>query len=122
MSAVRIAESHEWIKVENGKGKVGITNHAQEELGDVVFVELPEVGKELEKGDSFGVVESVKVASDLYIPCSGKITKINEALKENPEFVNEDPFEEGWMVEIELSNKEELNELMDEEGYEKTIS
>lgn len=95
-------EDHEWIRVEGTKGRVGITDFAQDQLGDVVFVELPEVGKRLTRKDAFGVVESVKSMSDLYSPVDGTVTSTNPALADHPELVNQDPYGEGWMVEVEL--------------------
>ncbi len=110
-------EDHEWLKVENGAGTMGITDFAQEELGDIVFVELPEVGDDFQQHDNFGVIESVKAVSDLYIPVSGEITGINEKLLDQPELVNDEPYQEGWIVKIKLSDEGELDELMDAEDY-----
>jgi len=121
MSGLKFTKSHEWIKVENGKGRIGITDHAQNELGDIVFVELPEIGYEIKKGESFGVIESVKVASDLYAPCSGKVIAINNNLEDKPQLINEDAFGEGWIVEIDIKDKNELDDLLDEEGYKELI-
>jgi len=109
-------EDHEWVKVDGNKAKVGITDHAQHELGDIVYVELPEEDDELSKGDVFGVVESVKAASDSFTPLSGTITAINEDLEDAPESVNENPYD-AWMFEIEMSDSSELDELMDAETY-----
>jgi glycine cleavage system H protein len=109
-------EDHEWVKVDGNKAKVGITDHAQHELGDIVYVELPEEDDELSKGDVFGVVESVKAASDSFTPLSGTITAINEDLEDAPESVNENPYD-AWMFEIEMSDSSELDELMDAEAY-----
>jgi glycine cleavage system H protein len=108
---------HEWIRVDGKNAVIGITQFAQEQLGDIVFVELPEVGSQLEKESPFGVVESVKTVSDLYAPASGKVTKVNKELETNPEMVNSDPFGTGWIVEIELSNEEETNSLLDPDAY-----
>lgn len=109
-------EDHEWVKVDGNKAKVGITDHAQHELGDIVYVELPEEDDELSKGDVFGVVESVKAASDSFTPLSGTIVAINEDLEDAPESVNENPYD-AWMFEIEMSDLSELDELMDAEAY-----
>jgi len=108
---------HEWVKVEGGKGVIGITQFAQEQLGDVVFVELPEVGTELTQGNPFGVVESVKTVSDLYAPVSGKVVAVNKNLENQPELVNAEPFEQGWIIEIELSDPKELDTLLDAKKY-----
>lgn len=118
---LKYTEEHEWILVEGNKGKVGITDYAQDALGDVVFVDLPDEGDELEKDDIFGAVESVKAASDLFTPVSGKVIKVNEKLEESPELVNESPYEEGWMIEIEIKDKDELNDLLSWKEYEKIL-
>ncbi|MDN6298237.1 MAG: glycine cleavage system protein GcvH [Halomonas sp.] len=114
------AESHEWV-LDNGDGTVtvGISDHAQEALGDVVFVELPEVGQTLAKGDEFGVIESVKAASDLYAPINGEIVEVNEALEDAPENVNEAPYEDGWIMKVRLDGAAEG--LMDADSYQATI-
>jgi glycine cleavage system H protein len=109
-------ESHEWVQAEGDVATVGITDFAQSQLGDVVFLELPSVGRMLEAGDSFGVVESVKAASDLYSPVSGSVVEVNEALSDNPETVNRDPFGAGWLIKVRLNG--DLGEgLLDEAGY-----
>lgn len=118
---LKYTEDHEWVRVEDGKAYVGVTHYAQEQLGDVVFVELPEVDEEFEMGDPFGVVESVKTVSDLFMPLSGKVVEINEDLEDSPEAVNEDPYGEGWIIAIELSDKSQLDQLMDSETYKKTL-
>ena len=113
-------EEHEWLKVqENGQARVGITDYAQDSLSDVVFVELPEVGDQFTKGDVMAVAESVKAASDIYAPISGKIVSINEKLEESPELVNESPYEFGWMVLIEPEG--EVNSLLDAASYRESI-
>lgn len=115
---LKYLESHEWVRDQgDGTVLVGITDHAQDQLGDVVFVELPEVGSVLAAGDDLGVVESVKAASDIYAPVAGEILEINEALEESPELVNSDPYTEGWFVKIKLADADELNSLMDAQGY-----
>jgi glycine cleavage system H protein len=111
------SENHEWILVEGDEAIIGITDYAQEEMGDVVFVELPEVGDEFEQFDSFGVVESVKAVSDVYLPAGGKIIAINEDLLDQPELVNEEPYEGGWLVRIKMTDKEELDTLMNHKEY-----
>ena len=110
------SNDHEWVKVEGNKAYIGISDYAQHSLGDIVFVELPEIDTEFTSGDAFGVVESVKAASDMFIPLSGKVLEINESIVDNPELVNEDCYE-NWMLVMEITNKEELNELMNEEQY-----
>ena len=115
------SNDHEWVKVEGDKAYVGITDFAQHALGDIVFVELPDIDAEFTSGDAFGVVESVKAASDMNIPLSGKVLEINEAIVDSPELVNEDSYE-NWMIVIEISNKEELNDLMNEEQYNEYCS
>ncbi|XP_016052412.1 PREDICTED: glycine cleavage system H protein, mitochondrial, partial [Miniopterus natalensis] len=117
----KFTEKHEWITTENGIGTVGISNFAQEALGDVVYCSLPEIGTKLNKQDEFGALESVKAASELYSPLSGEVTEINEALAENPGLVNKSCYEDGWLIKMTLSNPSELDELMSEEAYEKYI-
>jgi glycine cleavage system H protein len=115
---LKYSEEHEWVKEEEGKVRIGITDFAQSELGDIVFVELPEVGDELEADEPFGSVESVKTVSELYAPISGKVVEVNEELDDSPEFVNESPYEKAWMVVVEPSDKSEIDNLMDAEAYE----
>jgi glycine cleavage system H protein len=118
---LKYTDSHEWLKVEGKVAKVGITDHAQSQLTDIVFVELPEVGKEIKKGDELCVVESVKSVSELYAPISGKISNVNKSLEETPETINESPYDEGWLVEIEVTNKSEIDSLLDSNSYKKII-
>lgn len=119
---IKYAKDHEWISLdEAGLATVGISNHAQESLGDITFVELPEVGKVLAKGESFGVVESVKAASDIYMPASGKIVAVNEQLEDFPQLLNSDPEGLGWIIKIELTSPAELEELMDRDDYLKSL-
>jgi len=113
-------EDHDWVKVEGNKAKVGITDHAQHELGDIVYVELPEVDDELSKGDEYGAIESVKAASDLVAPVSGTVTAANEDLDDAPESVNADAYS-AWIFEVELSDLSELEGLMNAEAYKKFI-
>ena len=117
MSDVRYSEEHEWISVDGDVGTVGITDYAQGQLGDVVFVELPEVGKAVEQGDEAGVVESVKAASEVYAPVAGEILEVNETLEGNPGLVNEDATGEGWMFRIRIADAVQLDDLMSEEDY-----
>lgn len=119
---LRYNESHEWIQ-DNGDGTItlGVTDHAQESLGDVVFVELPEVGRKLDAGEEFGVIESVKAASDLYAPVSGEITEVNENLEDAPETINEAPYEGGWILKLKLTDAAALNDLMSAEAYGKHV-
>lgn len=116
---LRYAESHEWV-LDNGDGTVtiGITDHAQEALGDVVFVELPEVGRSLEHNEEFGVIESVKAASDLYAPVAGEVIEVNEALEDTPETVNESPYEDGWIMKVRVADAATLDALLDADGYQ----
>jgi glycine cleavage system H protein len=114
---VRYAEDHEWAKKEGGAVKIGISDYAQDQLGDIVFVELPEVDSDLKKGDEFGTVESTKAVSELYMPLGGKVVAINEALADDPEQVNKDPYGGGWMVEIEPSDPAEFEAMMDKDAY-----
>ncbi|MFN2223814.1 MAG: glycine cleavage system protein GcvH, partial [Candidatus Promineifilaceae bacterium] len=107
----------EWLKVEDGEGTVGITDYAQDALSDIVYIELPDVGESVKAGEAFGVVESVKAASDLYSPVSGEVTAVNEEILDAPETVNTDPYDGGWMVKIKLSDASELDGLMDTEAY-----
>ncbi len=118
---LKYTDTHEWLKVTGDTVKVGITDHAQSELTDIVFVELPEVGKDINKGDELCVVESVKSVSELYSPVSGKIATINKKLEDAPEIINESPYDEGWLVEIEVKDKSEIDTLLDAESYKKMI-
>src|SRR5699024_12376547 len=115
------SEEHEWVKKEGDKVRIGITDFAQSELGDIVFVELPEVGDEIEADDSFGSVESVKTVSELYAPLSGTVVEVNEELEDNTEFVNESPYENAWMIVIEPSDTSEFDDLLSDEGYKELI-
>ena len=117
-SDLKYVSSHEWIREEgDGVVTIGVTDHAQDLLGDVVFVELPEVGAEFANGDDIGVVESVKAASDIYAPLSGEIVAVNAELEDAPELVNSDPYGDGWFIQLRLSSPEEMNELLDADGY-----
>ena len=114
-------DSHEWIRVEGNEGTIGISDYAQSELNDVVYVELPEVGDALAKGDEFGSVESVKAASELYMPASGEVIATNDELEDSPELVNEDAFGAGWMIRIRLADKDELQDLLDAGAYQSQV-
>ena len=118
---LKYMESHEWARREDDIAVVGITFYAQQEIQDVVYVELPEVGATIEQKNEFGVIESVKSAFDLYSPVSGEVIEINEALEDAPELVNEDPYGEGWMMKIKMTNPEELNNMMTAEEYQVMI-
>jgi glycine cleavage system H protein len=117
----RYTKEHEWVHLEDGEGTVGITDHAQHELGDIVFVDLPKVGAKAAKGHTFGSVESVKAVSDIYAPVSGEITAVNDLLSKSPEKLNEDPHGSAWLVKIRLSSPAEINELMAAADYQKYI-
>ena len=118
---LKYTKEHEWIKIKGDVAVVGITYHAQAELTDIVFVELPETGKEVKKGEELCVVESVKSVSEIYAPISGKVVKINDKLEDAPETVNESPYDDGWLVELEIKDKSEIDNLLDVESYKKTI-
>ncbi|KQK77564.1 glycine cleavage system H protein [Amazona aestiva] len=121
LSARKFTDKHEWISVENGIGTVGISNFAQEALGDVVYCSLPEIGTKLSKHDEFGALESVKAASELYSPLSGEVTAVNDALADNPGLVNKSCYQDGWLIKMTVENPAELDELMNEDAYEKYI-
>ncbi|HKO56848.1 MAG TPA: glycine cleavage system protein GcvH [Thermoanaerobaculia bacterium] len=114
----RYAKSHEYVHVEGDTGTIGITDYAQKELGDVVFVELPSVGTQLDAADELGSIESVKAVSELFTPISGEVVEVNERLREKPELVNTDPYGDGWMVRIRMTDATEVDELMNAEEYE----
>ncbi|MCA0171243.1 MULTISPECIES: glycine cleavage system protein GcvH [Bacillaceae] len=119
----RYSEEHEWVQVqEDGNIRIGITDFAQSELGDIVFVELPEEGDTIESDEPFGSVESVKTVSELYAPISGKVLSVNEDLEDSPEFVNDSPYEKAWMVVVEPTEPSQIEELMTAEAYEKMVS
>jgi len=121
-SHLQYTESHEWVSTEdNGNTRIGITDHAQDELGDLVFVELPVVGDEISQGDPCAVVESVKAASDIYAPVSGRVVAINEDLDADPALINADPYGDGWLFELELMDAEELDGLKDAQAYEESL-
>ena len=121
-SDLKYTKDHEWVKVNGDIATVGITDYAQSELGDVVYVELPEEGAEVSMNETFGSIEAVKAVADIFSPVSGEIIEINEAIQDDPEKVNQDAYGAGWMVKISLSNPDELSQLMDAAAYEKHIS
>ncbi|WP_038035305.1 glycine cleavage system protein GcvH [Thermopetrobacter sp. TC1] len=122
MADIYYTKEHEWISVEGDIGTVGITKHAAEQLGDIVFVETPEVGTQVEQGGESGVVESVKAASDVYAPVSGEVVEVNPVVSEDPGRVNEDPEGQGWFYKVKLSNPDELKDLMDKAAYEAFVA
>jgi glycine cleavage system H protein len=115
---LQYAKTHEWVRIEGETATVGITEHAQDELGDIVFVELPEEGRTLDAGEAFGAVESVKAVSDLYSPLAGEVVGVNESLSDNPEKINEDPYGEGWILKLRVSGEADL---LSAEDYEKAL-
>ncbi|MDA7809830.1 glycine cleavage system protein GcvH [Flavobacteriaceae bacterium] len=118
---LKYTKDHEWVKVEGNQAIIGITDYAQGELGDIVYVEIEALGEELQKEEIFGSVEAVKTVSDLFLPVSGKITEMNEGLEDNPELINDDPYEKGWIIKMEIQNPEELEELLNSESYKELI-
>lgn len=118
---LKYTQDHEWIIADGNIGTVGVTDFAQESLGDVTFVELPSVGTQVKKGDAFGVVESVKAASDLYIPVSGTIVEVNESLDDSPDLVNSSPYDDGWLIKIELDEPSQVDELLSPTTYKGLI-
>lgn len=118
----RYTKDHEWIRVEGAMGTIGITDYAQRELGDVVFVELPKVGAQLKAGESFGTIESVKAVSELFSPASGEVAEVNAALADSPEKINQDPHGSAWLVKIRLADPKEISGLMDSASYERYVA
>ena len=114
---LRYLDTHEWVRVTDGTARIGISDFAQDELGDVVFVDLPEEGEELAAGDDFGVVESIKAVSDIYTPVSGTASAVNDAVEGEPELLNDDPYGDGWLVEVELADETELDALLSPDEY-----
>ena len=119
---LRYTKDHEWIKVNGSEATIGITDFAQQELGDIVYVEIETLGQQLSEGTIFGTVEAVKTVSDLYLPVNATITEINPKLNSNPELVNSDPYGEGWMVKVKIANPADINSLMDKAAYESMVS
>lgn len=118
---LKFSKEHEWVRVSGNIATIGISDYAQDQLGEIVFVELPDEGEEFEKDDAFGVVESVKSVNDIYAPLTGRIVEVNDPVVDSPEIVNEDPYAEGWLVKIEISDPKELGELMSAKDYEAYI-
>ncbi len=118
---LRYTEAHEWLKIQNNIAIIGITDHAQAELTDIVFVELPEIGKEVKKGEELCVVESVKSVSEIYSPISGKVVDVNKKLDDSPEVVNESPYDDGWLVKLEIKDKLEIDSLLDVKLYKQIL-
>lgn len=119
--SLRYTKDHEWIRLEGDVATIGITDFAQHELGDIVYVEIETVGQELNTGDVFGTVEAVKTVSDLYLPVNGSVTEVNPKLNANPELVNTDPYGEGWMVKMKVASAADINELMDAAAYQSLV-
>ena len=119
---LRFTKEHEWVRVDGDEATVGITQYAADQLGDIVFVELPAVGKALEQFATFGVVESVKAVSDLFAPVAGEVVGVNDALADKPELVNSEPFGEGWMVRVRLADASQVDDLLDAAGYERLVA
>jgi glycine cleavage system H protein len=118
---LKYTSDHEWIKVDGNTGIIGITEYAQGELGDVVFVDIDPNLSEIKKGESFGTIEAVKTVSDMFAPCSGKVLELNKELTDNPEFINNDPYGKGWMIKIEINELSELDDLMDSGAYKSQV-
>jgi len=118
---LKYTKDHEWARIEGDVATVGITDYAQSELGDIVYVELPEIGKKTKQSESFGTIEAVKAVSDLFAPLSGEIVEVNSTLANQPEVINKDPYGAGWLVKIKFSNKNEINNLLDKSKYEELI-
>jgi len=119
---LKYSKQHEWVLVEGNVATIGITDFAQDQLGDIVFVELPAVGDKVSKEDAFGVVESVKAVSDVYAPLTGKVLEINDDLPDNPEILNEDPYGDGWIIKIEMTDPDEIEDLLSSEEYEEYVA
>lgn len=118
---LKYTKEHEWVKVDGNTATVGITDWAQGELGDIVFVELPDVGEEIKQMDAFGTIEAVKAVSELYAPLSGKVVEVNSALDDDPMAINKDPYGDGWMIKVEVSDAQQLEQLLDAGGYKDII-
>ena len=118
---LKYSKEHEWVVTEDSSATIGITDYAQDQLGEVVYIELPAVGDKISKDDPFGVVESVKAVSDIYAPVSGVVVEINQELPESPEMINEDPYGDGWLVKVKVSDPSELDDLLDNDEYEELV-
>jgi len=121
-AGLRYSKEHEWVATEEEVATIGITDYAQEQLGEIVYVELPAVGDKISKDDAFGVVESVKAVSDIYAPISGTVVEVNQELPESPEMINEDPYGDGWLVKVKVSDGSELDDLLDHDEYEELVA
>ncbi len=121
IDGLKYTQQHEWVRQEGGTAVVGLSDYAQDKLGEIVFVELPDVGSEVEAGKSAAVIESVKAVADLYAPVDGKVTEVNEALLDQPEVINQDPYGEGWVFKVEIKDESQLEALMDKPAYEEFI-
>lgn len=121
-AGLKYSKEHEWVATEETVATVGITDYAQDQLGEIVYVELPAVGDKISKDDAFGVVESVKAVSDIYAPVSGTVVEVNQELPESPEMINEDPYGDGWLVKVKVSDPAELDDLLDNDEYEDLIA
>jgi len=119
---LKYSKEHEWVATEDSVATIGVTDHAQDQLGEIVFVELPEVGEKISKDDPFGVVESVKAVSDIYAPISGTVIEVNEGLPESPEMVNEDPYGDGWLIKVKMNDPSDLEDLMDSDEYAEMVA
>ena len=121
MSNLFFTKTHEWVRIEDDTAWIGISDYAQKELGDIIFVELPKKGEKFKQFSRLGVIESTKTASEIFIPLSGQIIEVNEMLKQKPELINQSPYEEGWIVKIKIEDKEEVKNLMDQASYEEFL-
>ena len=121
-AGLRYSKEHEWVATEEEVATIGITDYAQEQLGEIVYVELPAVGDKISKDDAFGVVESVKAVSDIYAPVSGTVVEVNQELPESPEMINEDPYGDGWLVKVKVSDATEIDDLLDHEEYDELVA
>ncbi len=119
---LKYSKEHEWVLIEGKTATIGITEYAQEELGDIVYVELPEIGEKIVKDDPFGAVESVKAVSDVYAPVSGNVLEVNDVLPDNPETINDDPYGDGWMIRVDLTDPDDLKDLMDADEYAEYVA
>jgi glycine cleavage system H protein len=121
-AGLKYSKEHEWVATEESVATIGITDYAQDQLGEIVYVELPSVGDKISKDDAFGVVESVKAVSDIYAPVSGTVVEVNQELPESPEMINEDPYGDGWLVKVKVSDPTELEDLLDGEEYDELVA
>ncbi len=119
---LKYTKEHEWLRIENDTAVVGVTDYAQSELGDIVYIEFPEVGTSFSQNDSIGTIEAVKTVADLYAPVSGELLEVNTELKDNPELVNQDPYEKGWMLKIKIGDPSEIDTLMDSSAYKEHVA